>query len=228
MIYDLFREGFTIQVVLNLFARVFVMFCILPVHEFAHALLSTKLGDQTARLSGRLTLNPLAHLDFFGALLMLIAGFGYAKPVPVNMNNFPPKRRKSYMALTALAGPLSNLIMAFVFSIFYCAVFRFGSPTEGSMAEAVLLFFLYVAQINVSLAVFNLIPVPPLDGSRILTAVLPDRYYYTLMKYERYIVYAVLALVLFGALDTPISLATTYTMRLFIKLAGLIFGLHVG
>ena len=94
MIYDLFREGFTIQVVLNLFARVFVMFCILPVHEFAHALLSTKLGDQTARLSGRLTLNPLAHLDFFGALLMIIAGFGYAKPVPVNMNNFPPKRRK--------------------------------------------------------------------------------------------------------------------------------------
>ena len=227
MIYDLFREGFTIQVVLNLFARVFVMFCILPVHEFAHALLSTKLGDQTARLSGRLTLNPLAHLDFFGALLMLIAGFGYAKPVPVNMNNFPPKKRKSYMALTALAGPLSNLIMAFVFSIFYCAVFRFGSPTEGSMAEAVLLFFLYVAQINVSLAVFNLIPVPPLDGSRILTAVLPDRYYYTLMKYERYIVYAVLALVLFGALDTPISIATTYTMQLFIKLAGLIFGLHV-
>lgn len=228
MIYDLFKEGFTIQVVLNLFARVFVMFCILPVHEFAHALVSTKLGDQTARLSGRLTLNPLAHLDFFGALMMIIAGFGYAKPVPVNMNNFPPKKRKLYMALTALAGPLSNLIMAFVFSAFYCAVFRFGSPTDGSMAEAILLFFLYVAQINVSLAVFNLIPVPPLDGSRILTSILPDRYYYSIMKYERYIVYAVLALVVFGALDKPISLATTYTMHLFIKLAGLMFGLHIG
>lgn len=228
MIYDLFKEGFTIQVVLNLFARVFVMFCILPVHEFAHALIATKLGDQTARLSGRLTLNPLAHLDFFGALLMIIAGFGYAKPVPVNMNNFPPKKRKPYMALTALAGPLSNLIMAFVFSVFYCAVFRFGSPVEGSMSQAILLFFLYVAQINVSLAVFNLIPVPPLDGSRILTSILSDKYYYSLMKYERYIVYAVLALVLFGALDKPISVATTYTMHLFIKLAGLIFGLHVG
>lgn len=228
MIYDLLKNGFTIQVLLNLFARVFVMFCILPVHEFAHALVATKLGDQTARLSGRLTLNPLAHLDLFGALMMIVAGFGYAKPVPVNMNNFPPKKRKSYMALTAFAGPISNLIMAFLFSVFYCAVFKFYPPTDGSFAEAIVLFFLYVAQINVSLAVFNLIPVPPLDGSRILTSVLPDKYYYTLMKYERYIVYAVLALVLFGALDTPISWATNAVMRLFIKGAGLMFGLHIG
>lgn len=228
MIYDLLSGGFTIQVVLNLFARIFVMFCILPVHEFAHALVATKLGDQTARLSGRLTLNPLAHLDLFGALMMLIAGFGYAKPVPVNMNNFKNKKRKLYMALTALAGPVSNLIMAFVFSIFYCAVFKFGSPTNGSIAEAIVLFFLYVAQINVSLAVFNLIPVPPLDGSRILTSILPDRYYYKIMKYERYIVYAVLALVLFGALDKPISFATTSVMKLFIKGAGFMFGLHIG
>lgn len=228
MIYDLLSGGFTIQVVLNLFARIFVMFCILPVHEFAHALVATKLGDQTARLSGRLTLNPLAHLDLFGALMMLIAGFGYAKPVPVNMNNFKNERRKLDMALTALAGPVSNLIMAFVFTIFYCAVFKFGSPTDGSLAEAMVLFFLYVAQINVSLAVFNLIPVPPLDGSRILTAILPDRYYFKIMKYERYIVYAVLALVLFGALDKPISFATTSIMKLFIKGAGSMFGLHIG
>ncbi len=228
MIYDLLSGGFTIQVILNLFARIFVMFCILPVHEFAHALVATKLGDQTARLSGRLTLNPLAHLDLFGALMMIVAGFGYAKPVPINMNNFPAKKRKTYMALTAFAGPVSNLIMAFVFTIFYCAVFKFGSPTDGSFAEAIVLFFLYVAQINVSLAVFNLIPVPPLDGSRILTSILPDKYYFKIMKYERYIVYAVLALVLFGALDKPISFATTSIMRLFIKGAGLMFGLHIG
>ncbi len=228
MIYDLIQNGFTIDVVLNLFARIFVMFCILPVHEFAHAFVATKLGDQTARLSGRLTLNPLAHLDLFGALMMIVAGFGYAKPVPVNMNNFNPKKRKSCMALTAIAGPVSNLIMAFLFSVFYCAIFKFGNPTDGSLAQAIVMFFLYVAQINVSLAVFNLIPVPPLDGSRILTAILPDKYYYTIMKYERYIVYAVLALVLFGALDTPIAWATNGIMRLFIKGAGLIFGMHVG
>lgn len=214
------------DIILNLFARVFVMFCVLPIHEFAHALVATKLGDQTARLSGRLTLNPLAHLDFFGALMMIIAGFGYAKPVPVNMNNF--KKRKLYMALTAAAGPFSNLLVALVFSFLYCAVYKFGSVTQGSAAQIASIFFMYVVSINVSLAVFNFIPVPPLDGSRILTAILPDRYYYKIMQYERYIVYAVFALIIFGALDTPMAVVSTAVMRLLFKIAALPFGLTIG
>ena len=113
MIFDIIRNGFSMDTVLNLLARVFVVFCTLPVHEYAHAFVSTKLGDDTARLKGRLTLAPLAHIDPIGALMIFLVGFGYAKPVPVNPRRF--KNPKAGMALTALAGPVSNIIMAFIF-----------------------------------------------------------------------------------------------------------------
>lgn len=226
MIYDLFRNGFTIELVLNLFARVFVMFCILPVHEFAHALVATKLGDKTAKYSGRLTLNPLAHLDLFGALMLIIAGFGYAKPVPVNTNNF--KNRKLGIGVTAFAGPFSNLLLAFVFSLVYCAIFRFGSPAQGSAIHAIAVFCLYVVQINVSLAVFNLIPIPPLDGSRIISAVLPDRIHFKFMQYERYFVYGFFIIILLGVLDTPMAFLTSSVSGTMVRLAASIFGLRVG
>ena len=228
MIYDLFKSGFSIEFVLNLFARVFVMFCILPVHEFAHALVADRLGDKTARLSGRVTLNPLAHLDLFGALMMIVAGFGYAKPVPINMNNFKMKNRKLGTALTAFAGPFSNLILAFIFSVAYCAIFRFATPTKGSVLRAVAIFCLYVTQINVSLAVFNLIPIPPLDGSRIMTAILPDKTYFKLMQYERYFVYGLFIIIVLGVLDKPMAWVTTGVTGAIIKLAAAIFGLQVG
>lgn len=227
MIFDLFRNGFTLDVLINLCARLFVLFCILPIHEFAHAFVATKLGDQTARLSGRLTLNPLAHIDPFGALLIIIAGFGYAKPVPVNPHSFKMDNKKAGMALTALAGPVSNLIMAFIFMVFYCAVFKFTNVVSGTFAYAVAYFFMYASSINISLAVFNLIPVPPLDGSRILRLIIPDRYYYKYARYERYFVYAILVLVLIGVLDIPISLASSALSDLFLKGAAAIFGLSV-
>ena len=115
MIFDLFRNGFSIDLLMNLLARVFVVFCTLPVHEYAHALVATKLGDDTARLKGRLTLAPLAHIDVMGAVMIFLVGFGYAKPVPVNPRRF--KNPRAGMALTALAGPLSNIIMALIFMI---------------------------------------------------------------------------------------------------------------
>ncbi|MGN1417750.1 MAG: site-2 protease family protein [Acutalibacteraceae bacterium] len=222
MIFDLLKNGFTLDVVVNLCARLFVMFCVLPIHEFAHAFVATKLGDQTARLSGRLTLNPLAHIDPFGAILILVAGFGYAKPVPVNPRNF--KNQKSGMALTALAGPLSNIIMSFIFMLFCCAVYKFTVPVDGSFQGALADFFMYAAQINVSLAVFNFIPIPPLDGSRIISLIIPDKYYYKIMQYERYLVYAVLLLVLLGVLDTPIAIATNFISNLLLTAARTIFG----
>lgn len=227
MIYDLFKNGFSIELVLNLFARVFVMFCILPVHEYAHALAAYKLGDKTARYSGRLTLNPLAHLDFVGSLMMLVAGFGYAKPVPVDMNNFKMKNKKVGTALTAFAGPLSNLILAFVFSLIYCGIFRIDYPTQGSVSHAIAVFCLYVTQINVSLAVFNLIPIPPLDGSRILTAFLPDRMYHKVLQYERFFVYGFFIIILTGVLDKPMDLVATGVSGIIIRLAALVLGFKV-
>ena len=117
MIFDIIRNGFSLEVLVSLMARVFVIFCVMPIHEFAHAFVAYKLGDDTARLSGRLTLNPLAHVDLVGALMIFLVGFGYAKPVPVNPRNF--KNPKGGMAVTALAGPISNLIMAFIFLLPY-------------------------------------------------------------------------------------------------------------
>ena len=116
MLFDLFKYGLSLQTFVNLATRIFIIFAILPFHEFAHALIATKLGDNTAKMNGRLTLNPLAHIDPIGALMIFVAGFGYAKPVPVNPFNF--KDKKKGMALTALAGPVSNIVLAFI-SIFF-------------------------------------------------------------------------------------------------------------
>lgn len=206
MIFDLMRNGLSVDLILNLGARVFIILCVLPIHEFAHAYIAHKLGDDTGRLSGRMTINPLAHIDPLGALMILIAGFGYARPVPVNIGKFRVGKRKQNMAMVALAGPVSNLIMAFIFMLLFNAVF-YLSPAiyQDSLPYYICMFFSYTASINISLAVFNLLPIPPLDGSRILSAVLPDKYYYTLMQYERYIVLLIYVLILTGILSTPIS-----------------------
>ena len=167
-----------------LIARIFVLLVCFPVHECAHAWTADRLGDPTGRRAGRITLNPFRHLDYMGTVFILLAGVGYAKPVPVNIRNF--RRRKQDFALTALAGPLSNLLMAALFLLLIRMLWH-NAPISGEYAQLTLRLLTYAAYINTSLAVFNLLPIPPLDGSRVLTAFLPDGAYYGILRRERYI-----------------------------------------
>lgn len=200
MLFSILRGASGIEIAILFLARLFVVFCTLPVHEYAHALVADKLGDKTARLSGRLTLNPMAHIDILGAIMILFVGFGYAKPVPVNPRNF--KNPKKGMALTALAGPFSNILMAVVFMFLSNVLSLFGSSL---FVQAFYVFFSFAASINIGLAVFNLIPIPPLDGSRVLELLIPDKYYYKFAQYERYIVIVIFGLIVFGVLDAPLA-----------------------
>jgi len=218
MITDIIRNGFSLYTIINLLTRVFIIFCVLPIHEYAHALLATKMGDQTARLSGRLTINPLAHIDPIGALMIVFAGFGYAKPVPVNIRNF--KNRKQGMAITAAAGPVSNIVMAFFSVIVWLLVMKIPSQTTLMLVTGY--FFYFNAVININLAVFNLLPVPPLDGSRIAAVVLPDRIYYKIMQYERYIMIAVLLLLVSGGLTRPLVFLSGKILDLFVWIIRLV------
>lgn len=222
MLLDLLRGGDVTEIIVGLCVSAFVVFCIIPIHEFAHAFIAYKLGDETARLKGRLTLSPLAHINWIGALMILLVGFGYAEPVPVNIRNVRMKNKKLAMAIIAFAGPVSNLLIAFL-SMMAMFIITKVFPAGGLIPAAFVIFFQYTALININLAVFNLLPVPPLDGSRILFAVLPTKYYFAVMKYERYIILIVMALLLFGVLTTPLSMLANAVYQLFYSLLSIIF-----
>lgn len=213
-------SGKWIEFAVMLSVKVFTCFCVFPVHEYAHAWMATRLGDNTARLSGRLTLNPMAHLSPMGTIMMFLFGFGYAKPVPVNIRNF--KNRKRDFALTALAGPVSNLLMALIYG-FIANLFIYFDTGTSSILHIAILFMQYAAMINVYLAVFNLIPIPPLDGSRILTAVLPDHIYYKIMQYERFIMIGLIVLLFSRVLYIPLDWLSSYVLKFIMWFTGLIF-----
>lgn len=201
----------------------FVVFCATPLHEFAHALIAVKLGDDTPRLRGRLTINSMAHIDMRGALMIFLFGFGYAKPVEVRMRRF--KKPKRDMALVALAGPVCNILQSLVLLFIYNALYYFGSANDNIMMTYMGMFFFYAAVINVNLAVFNLLPIPPLDGSRLATALLPSKYYYKIMQYERYIMIGLFVLLFTGILSTPLSFLSGAVITLLDAVASLPFSL---
>ena len=173
-----------------------VLLC-LTVHETCHGLAAYALGDPTAKSQRRLSLNPLHHIDWFGLAAMLTLGFGWAKPVPVDMRYF--KHPKRGMALTALAGPASNLLFAFL-ALLGCKAVRLHLP-DTALRDWALAFLWVLASLNVGLGVFNLIPISPLDGSKALFSLLPDAAYRRILYYERYGFILLYALVFFGALD---------------------------
>lgn len=196
------------SLVIMLCIRLFIVFAILPIHEYAHGYAARKLGDNTALIAGRLTLNPLAHVHPVGAVMLILFGFGWAKPVPINPRNF--KNYKRDVALTAFAGPLSNFICAFAATFIYRILYNvLMIPTiSNSAANAVfyaLVAFQYFAIINLSLAIFNLLPIYPLDGSNILAYFLPAKANAFIYKYSNYIQIGLIALIYLGILSGPLS-----------------------
>jgi Zn-dependent protease len=171
----------------------------LTVHEFFHGWTANKLGDPTAKLRGRLTLNPIAHLDIFGTILMFLVGFGWAKPVPIDARNF--KDPKKDTILVAIAGPLSNLAMAIVAGVLLRSMvpkMLTGEIRPEGIYSVVTIILILVLVYGIALAVFNLIPIPPLDGSRVLYGLLPPKYAYAYSKFEPYGVLFLFALFIFG------------------------------
>jgi Zn-dependent protease len=184
-------------------AVLFIIFCILPLHECAHGWMAYKLGDHTAKNQGRLTLNPIASIDPVGAAAILLFGFGWAKPVPVDPRYF--KNPKRDMAITALAGPISNLLAALLGAFICDLILVLGTSIPYVVLLWIKFFFSYYVMINVSLAVFNLIPIPPLDGSKILGAFLSNRAYYKFYQYEQYIMIGLIAILFLGWLNEPLA-----------------------
>lgn len=202
---------------LSMVTRLAAVLLCLTVHESCHGLAAYALGDPTARREHRLSLNPLRHIDWFGLLMMFVAGFGWAKPVPVNPNYF--KKPKQGMALTALAGPVSNFLLALLTLLaarIFCDVAAYSEANQ-----RILDFLLMVALLSIGLGLFNLLPIPPLDGSKVLFAVLPDGAYNQLMHYERYGMLLLFALVFFDVGSSAFSAAIEWVFELFCRIVGL-------
>lgn len=206
MLSQLLSGQFTLQnIIAEILAVLVILFLVLPFHEWAHAFTASKLGDTGIKERGRLSLNPLSHIDPIGAVCMLLFGFGWAKPVPVDSRNF--KNPKVGMAVTALMGPVANLVAAFAGLLVYDALFTFVPAFMSGNAVGVFFaqFLAFYIIVNVNLAVFNLLPIPPLDGSKILFTFLPDSAVQFCYRYQMFFFLALFAMISFGPLSGLLS-----------------------
>lgn len=195
-------------------------------HEYAHGLAAYKLGDNTAKDEGRLSLNPLAHLDPIGTLMLLFAGFGWGKPVHVDSRNYTRKiSMEKGEAIVSAAGPLMNIILAFIFTLIYCAIYKFAGAgfLHSTMGSVLMLMIFYTISINVGLGVFNLIPLPPLDGSKIIMPFLPYKAKEWFINNEQifYLVFVVLWIT--GLAGIIISPAISWITNGFLSIGKIIF-----
>ncbi len=222
MLRNLLSGGNLQDFLLSMLLSLPIILLALSVHETAHGYAAYRLGDPTAKNMGRLTLNPFKHFHPLGFLCMLLCGFGWAKPVPINPRYF--KNPKRDMALSALAGPLSNLLLAILFALLlrleYTIFSHTGIPSQFAYNLFVFLetFCILGINLNITLAVFNLIPCPPLDGSRIFLSFLPPDLYFKVMRYEQYLSLALMAALFLGFLDTPIEFVSDLFLDLISRL----------
>lgn len=193
-------------------------------HETCHGLMALALGDDTAKRAGRLSLNPLKHIDIFGLIMLAVAKFGWAKPVPINMRRF--RNPKVGMALCALAGPLGNVVLCAVCTVLY-GICHYYSYLYSWLYYPDL-FLWYTIILSAGLAVFNLLPIPPLDGSKILFAIMPNAWYAKLMRYERYGMTILIVLLMTGVLDTPLNTMRDMLLTVLTPLAVLPFEVLAG
>ena len=191
-----------VQIVVNILPS---LLCI-TLHELSHAYVAYRLGDTTAKDAGRLTLNPIKHIDVMGLLMMVVFRFGWAKPVPVDMRNF--KHPKRDMAITALAGPVSNVLICCIVLFIYGLIFLPCKLSGSSFLDSVLDMVYITAYLSIALAIFNIIPIPPLDGSKVLFSLMSDESYYKLMRYERYGMIILLVLIASDVLGAPLQTVT--------------------
>ena len=213
---ETFIEQFNWGGLLNLLGRVAGVFLCLTVHETCHGLAAYALGDPTAKRMQRLSLNPLHHIDWLGLASMVICGFGWAKPVPVDMRYF--KNPRLGMAFTASAGPVSNFLLALLL-LFAASLLSALAPVNAVVA-GLFSFCASTAVLSIGLGLFNLVPIPPLDGSKVLFSILPEKAYYTLMRYERY---GMAVLLLLVWLDVGGSYLSNAIYEVFRWMAGLFF-----
>ena len=219
-------SGLDWSMLINLVLSVIPALICIVLHELSHGLTAYWLGDDTAKHAGRLTLNPIRHIDWMGLVAMALFRFGWAKPVPVNMYRF--KNPKRGMAVTALAGPVSNFLIAVVFLFLYGLLFQPLRTGSGVLGDVLLQLIETTAVMSLSLGIFNLIPIPPLDGSKVLFSLLSDSAYEKLMRYERYGMILMIVLVLTGALSGGLSAAIgwAYNKLFFIAQFGYSLVIH--
>lgn len=199
-------DGFDFTYIISILMGLLPALICITLHELSHGYVAWRLGDDTAKNMGRLTLNPLKHLDVMGVLMMMVFHVGWAKPVPINMYKF--KNPKRGMAISSLAGPACNLLISIVFLFLYGVAFATIGPV--GIGGYLLQMLELTAYMSLSLCIFNLIPIPPLDGSKVLFSLMSDEKYYKLMRYERYGMIIMLLLVATGLLGKPLSAAIGY------------------
>lgn len=224
MLLRAIRTGEPMYILIALLAAAFLVFCVIPLHEFAHAWAADRQGDDTPRLSGRLTLSPMAHVDPIGGVLIALVGFGWGKPTPVNPRNFRNQRWGE--VLVAAAGPAINLVMGLLFMFVEAVLLHINAISGSVLQMAFVTFFEYAATISIFLAVLNLLPIPLFDGWHILEGILPNggRAKEWVYRNQRTMYIVIILLLVTGVLSYPVSMLSEFVIRFFSWLTNLPFG----